>query len=390
LYNPTKVIAALRMGREEGEDIVSPIHVSVIYRFTKRLDKPSAEVKYGRENNPSVILLERALSIAENAKWCLAFNTGMAAINSLIMGVVEPGSKILASKLLYGSTRSLLDAYSSRLNLKVAYRGPPWDELLSSIDQASAVIVETIGNPTLRVPPLREIAKECRNSGCTLIVDNTFASPYLYQPLRLGEDVIVLESITKYIGGHNDVMGGVVCGLKEEDYERLWDIRRLHGTILQPLDAFLAARGLKTLHLRMRHMTATAARLAETLQQKQEEGIVARVYYPGLRSHPDHTVASDMLKHGYGAVVSFDVGSERRVREIMSRLNVIVPAPSLGGVESVISYPYESSHRNLPEEERLQLGITEGLLRLSVGLEDPEDIVNDILNALNTKTRLEP
>jgi len=383
-YPVSDVLRALRGGLDENlPDVVPPIHVSVPYRFTGAYTRPIEEVKYARENNPTTMLFENACRVAEGAKWCLAFNTGMAAIAAALEALSETGAaRIVASKLLYGTTRTLLGRLAGR-GFNVHYAGPPWSELVAAIEKLKPeiVLVETIGNPTLRVPPLDILAKLCNEIGCTLLLDNTFASPYLYRPLAESQsNIIVVESVTKYIGGHNDVMGGIVCGDDEDLYERTWSIRKTLGTIMQPLDAFLAARGLKTLHVRMEYSSKTAMKIAEALRDNSE---VREVHYPGLVNHKDHATASKLFTGLYGAVLSFDVGGERLAKEVLRGLRLIVPSPSLGGTESIIAYPFESSHRGLSDEEKEKLGITRGLLRLSVGLEDAHDILDDILSALS-------
>ena len=385
-YNVTRVLLELRqLGGPEGTPIVPPISVSVVYRFTEAVEPATEEQKYGRENNPTTRVLERALAAAEEAGWCLAFNSGMAALSAVLHALAPHGARVVASRLLYGTTRGLLEALERRGLIELRYAGPPWGELLDEAGDADMVLVETIGNPTLRVPPLPELARRC-GSGCRLVVDNTFASPVVYQPALLGENVIVVESLTKYIGGHNDVLGGVACGHHRGDYEMVWSERKTMGTILQPLDAFLAARGLKTLHLRVPWASRAAMRLAEALEQLEE---VARVYYPGLPGHPDHGTARQLFQGGlYGGTLAAELrGGSEAARRMLRSLRVAAASPSLGGVETLVSYPYESSHRGLPEEEKRRLGITPGLVRISVGLEDPEDIVRDITGAIRAAHR---
>ncbi len=385
-YPVSKVLRILRGGlREDMPDVVPPIHVSVPYRFVGVKTAPLYEVKYSRENNPTTMLLEEALRVAEGAGWCLAFNTGMAAITAVLEALVGSegrGGIIVASKLLYGTTRSLLDRFAAR-GARVVYAGPPWSELLDVVEKTKpdVVVLETIGNPTLRVPPVDEVDKLCGRVGCTLVVDNTFASPVLYRPLPVSQsNMVVVESVTKYIGGHNDVMGGVVCGRDVELHAEVWEVRKTYGSIMQPFDAFLAARGLKTLHVRVEYSSRAAQYIAERLQ---EDSRIEKVYYPGLSSHEDHETAKRMFPGLYGAVLSFDVGDETAAKRLLARLQLVVPSPSLGGVESIIAYPFESSHRGLGEDEKKKLGITRGLLRLSVGLEEPNDILGDILHALD-------
>lgn len=382
-YPVSEVLRALRGGlNDDDPDVVPAVHVSVPYRFTSPREPPLLEVKYGRENNPTTMLFENAVRIAEGSKWCLAFNTGMAALHVALEVLRGAGARrVVASRLLYGTTRSLLDRHASS-GLQVHYYGPPWGQLLRAVKELApdAVLVETIGNPTLRVPPLRGLVEACGDD-CTLIVDNTFASPYLYRPAALSRKILVVESVTKYIGGHHDVLGGVLCGNDADLHEAAWSTRKMTGTVMQPIDAFLAARGLKTLHLRVEYSSRSAEQIARRLE---EEPLVERVYYPGLRSHPDSATAREVLPGLYGGVLSFDVGDSRVAKAMLKRLQLVVPSPSLGGVESVVAYPFESSHRSLSEEEKKELGITPGLLRLSVGLEDPVDVLNDILSALRS------
>ncbi len=212
-------------------------------------------------------------------------------------------------------------------------------------------------------------------------MDNTFASPGLLQPLKHGATLVV-ESLTKYIAGHNDVLGGCVAGIDEQLLDTLWLWRKNFGTILQPLDAYLALRGLKTLHIRVERMSRSAKEVAEWLETHPA---IARVCYPCLETHPDYEEAKKLLPSGLcGAVVSFELrGGRDAVTKFLKRLKLVSPSPSLGGTETVVAYPYESSHRDLPEEEKLALGILPSLLRLSIGLEDPEDIVEDLAQALS-------
>ncbi|ALL00071.1 Cystathionine gamma-synthase [Pyrodictium delaneyi] len=380
-YNATGAIHSLRKPIE-ANDIIAPISISAIYRFIEVTTPPVEEIKYSRENNPTVLRLEEALAAAESAKWCLAFNTGMSAISALMLNALPNTKRIVASRLLYGSTRTLLEKITSlRGDIELEYAGPPWDELLSAIKGSDLVFIETVGNPTLRIPPIDEIIKICGQEGCTVVVDNTFATPVIYRPVEAGADIVV-ESMTKYIGGHNDVLGGLLCSNHIKLKESIWEWRKLTGTIIQPLDAYLVARGLKTLHLRVKYSSEAAMEIAKWLADRPE---VVKVHYPGLPDHPDHSIASKLFDGLYGGVVSFEIkGGAVAAKKFLNALKTIVPAPSLGGTESIATYPYESSHRNLSEEEKRKLEITPGLIRLSVGLENVEDLIADIENALKT------
>jgi len=359
-----------------GEEGVPPLHLSVVYRYLGEPGDPLKEVKYGRENNPTVMLLERVLSCIEESQYGLAFNTGMAALSAILHEAASNRLRVALPRLVYGSTRQLA---SRLLGDRLVLAGPPWGELLAVIDKVDMVIVETMANPTLLVPPLDELAKECSSTACRLVVDNTFATPVIYKPSRVG--AVVVESMTKYMAGHNDVLGGYVGVLEEDYWRKLWDWRRLLGGIIQPIDAYLAYRGLRTLEIRVRRVSETAMRLAAWLE---ESGLVERVYYPGLRSHPDHHNAARLFNGLYGGVVSFDVGSKERAKTVLRRLGSILPSPSLGAVDSLASYPYTSSHRWLSDEEKKELGITPGLIRLSVGLEDFEYLRSELSRVLGS------
>ncbi len=366
--------------------ILPPVYVSAIYSHPvgdKTLRPRAGDLKYSRENNPTVMELEEVMACVENGDWSLAFSSGMGALSTAIIAYSRPGTRITVSRLVYGSTRGLLEGLSRRMDIRVEVRGPPWEDLLESAEASDIVIVETMGNPTLRIPPLRELYTRCRKHGCRVLVDNTFATPILYKPLDDGA-WLSAESTTKYIAGHNDVVGGLLAGKGEDLYNKLWDWRRVLGATMHPFEAYLTIRGMKTLHLRIERSSKTAMQVAAWLEDDKR---VSRVYYPGLESHPDHREAKSLFNGVYGGVVSFElVGGEKAAMKFLSSLKIISPAPSLGGVESLASYPYTASHRNLPEEERLDLGITPGLIRLSVGMEDPDDLIEDIDRALEAAT----
>ncbi|BEP18419.1 cystathionine gamma-synthase family protein [Pyrofollis japonicus] len=360
------------------DDVVPPIHISVIYAYRGERWDPVEEIKYGRENNPTAKLLEETLSCMEGAGYGLVFNTGMASLSAILHELRRHGKKVAMARLVYGSTRQLAERL---LGNALFLAGPPWDELLSLADKVDAILVETIANPTLRVPPLSELAKTCSGRDCILIVDNTFASPVIYRPLERGADIVV-ESLTKYIAGHNDVLGGFIGLSDEKLYRELWEWRKLLGSIIQPLDAYLVLRGLRTLELRVRRSSETALEIARRLE---ESGLVERVYYPGLESHPDHENAKRLFGSIFGGVLAFDTGSREKALSLLRKIRLIVPAPSLGAVDSIASYPYESSHRGLSSEEKESLGITPGLIRLSVGVDDVEALWSELERVLKTE-----
>ncbi len=356
-----------------------PIHVSATYRFGEKPFTPRGRMlKYSREDNPTVHWLERHVALLEGSDDAVAFSSGMAAIAATILGFAGRGARILMPREVYGVTRALAEKLASRLGASLVLAGPPWDEFLEEASRADLVMVETITNPLLHVPPLDEIVRIVSEKGGMLVVDNTFATPVLLRPLELGAD-IVIHSATKYLSGHNDVVAGIAAGASHR-IEVVWEWRKVLGSQLGPFEAYLALRGLKTIHLRVRRHCENARAVAEYLEDHPR---VTRVYYPGLPSHPDHSTARRLLAGGYGGVVSFEVrgGGEEALR-VMSRVRLIRPAPSLGAPSTLIIHPASSSHRDLPPAERLRLGITDGLLRVAVGLEDPEDIVEDLSRAL--------
>ncbi|MCE4610486.1 MAG: aminotransferase class I/II-fold pyridoxal phosphate-dependent enzyme [Desulfurococcales archaeon] len=370
------------------EPIVPPLYLSAIYRHPPGIEHEMPRVgdlKYSRENNPTLLMAEEAFRLAEEGKWALGFNSGMGALSTLMVSVASRASRIVVMRLVYAPTRMLAERIAKLSGVEVVFAGPPWEELIEEAAKSDVVIVESVANPTLRIPPLRELYSVCRESECKVIVDNTFASPAAYRPLPEGADIVV-ESATKYIAGHNDIVAGLAAGLREEDLLELWDLRRLLGTTMQPFEAYMTWRGLKTLAPRFESISKSARVIAEWLEDHK---CVERVYYPGLPSHPDYEEARKLLPPGlYGGVVSFEVkGGQEEVLKVLENLSLIAPSPSFGGAESVIAYPEWSSHRNLPPEEKARLGIKPNLLRLSVGLEDVNDLIEDLDSALRKGAR---
>ncbi|MEM4035140.1 MAG: cystathionine gamma-synthase family protein [Fervidicoccaceae archaeon] len=371
---------------------IPPIYVSTVYEQrgeTLATDR-GTELKYGREENPTTRFLERALAKLERGADSLAFNSGMAAISALLVHELGPGSRLLVPLEAYGSTLQLSQLLEAKMGCRVHFAWPDTSGFVEKLLEVRphVAFVESITNPTLRVVDVVEVAKACRDVGCRLIVDNTFATPLLLKPLERGAHYVV-HSLTKYLAGHNDVVGGVVVAGSADalvspgpDGVSLWDWRRLLGSIIQPLDAFLALRGLKTLEPRFAKVSATAMAVAEFLE---DHPAVSRVCYPGLPSSPYKSVADRLFERRlYGGVVSFEVkGGREKAVSVLKRLKLIRPSPSLGATESLMTYPLISASRTIPEHVRAKLGITDGLLRLSVGLEDAEDIIEDLGGALS-------
>lgn len=365
----------------EGEDdkfIIQPIYQSAIFKHPFGEVIRGRELKYSREDNPTVHLLERKMQALEGAGDCLAFSSGMAAISTLFLGTLGKGEEIVTSKEIYGATLVLMRSLERfGIRARCVLNG----EITRAISkETKLVFVESITNPTLGVPDIPAIVSRSREVGAMVAVDNTFATPVNFRPIEAGADVVI-ESATKYLGGHNDVIGGILAG-PAEFLANLWEWRRNLGGSLDPLAAYLIIRGLKTLKLRVSQHNQSAKRIAEWLE---ENPAVERVHYPGLASSPHHNRGVRLME-GFGGVVSFDVGNASRAMGLLKSLSFIKTAPSLGGAETLITHPASSSHRSLGAVERRELGIADGLLRLSVGLEEPEDIIADLDSAL-TKIR---
>ncbi len=339
---------------------------------------------YRRYESPTVEAFERAMAILEGGEAAFAFASGMAAIHGALLAAgVRSGTAVVAAQDCYGATYSLLSTLMSQQGVRVAFVDTTD---LQQVEQAIAaerpvaVVVETVSNPLLKLADLESLACLAHAVGAALIVDNTFATPYLCPPLALGADYVV-HSASKYIGGHGDVLAGVVI-TTAANRQRLLALEKLLGAVLAPEGAWLALRGLKTLPLRMRQHCANALQVAAALAQHPA---VARVHYPGLPGHPQHHLASHLFgDRGFGGMVAFELQDARQEAafRFLDRLQLVLPATTLGDVYSLALYPIMASHRALPPAERARLGIGEGLLRLSIGIEDPADIIADLDQAL--------
>jgi cystathionine gamma-synthase len=353
-------------------DIIPPIHRTAIYKQPSVIQIRGRELKYSREDNPTVFLLEKRMALLEGSKDSLAFSSGMAAISTLVLSLLSKGDTILTSKEVYGATLQLF-RYLEKFGINVI--SVLNEKVIDNIkDGIKMVFVETITNPLLKISDIPSLVDICKEKDIILVIDNTFATPILVKPLELGADYVI-ESATKYLGGHNDVIAGILAGDKEID--NIWEWRKVLGTYLDPFAAYLVLRGLKTLKLRVLESCRNAEKIVEFLLNHKK---VKRVYYPTLNENYENV---KKFMKGFGGVVSFEVESKEKALKLLNSLKIIKASPSLGGVESIISYPIISSHKNLTPEERLELGITDRLLRLSVGLEDIEDLIQDLDQALN-------
>lgn len=371
--------------RDQFGSHIPPIYVSAVYEYidigeglavcTDR----GTYVRYGREENPTVRALERVLSKIEMGGDALVFNSGMAAELALFLHFIKPGSRVIVPYEVYSSTLLLLEKLSEKMNFKLIKVWPSARSIVESYDEnTSMVFLEVMTNPTLKVIDLLEVCGEIGGKAL-IVVDNTFTTPILLKPLKHCANIVV-HSLTKYIAGHNDVVGGALIS-KTPNIVDLWDWRRITGGIIQAFEAYLILRGLKTLEVRFEKQSKTALEIAEFLS---EHPGVEEVYYPGLTSSPYHSVADKLFERKlYGGVVAFKVkGGYSKAVEFLKKLRVIKRAPSLGGTESLAVLPAKAGSMFIPEEARLKLGITENLVRLSVGLENPEDLKEDLDQAL--------
>jgi cystathionine gamma-lyase len=346
---------------------------------------------YGRSHNPTRFAFERCVADLEGGAQAFAFASGLAAI-STVLELVDAGSHVVSSDDLYGGSFRLFDKVRQRsagLRFSYADLTDPKNLLAALRPDTRLVWVESPTNPLLRLTDLRAIAEICRARGIVSVADNTFASPYVQRPLELGFDVVV-HSVTKYLNGHSDVIGGVAVVAKSgaDDArlaalrERLGFLQNAVGAIASPFDSFLALRGVKTLALRMQRHVASALALAQWLEAQPQ---VARVHYPGLESHPQHALAKRQMRGGFGGMISLDLRTDLAgTRRFLEAVQIFALAESLGGVESLIEHPAIMTHATIPSETRAKLGIGDSLVRLSVGVEDLDDLRADLKRALAT------
>lgn len=334
--------------------------------------------EYARTQNPTRLALEKNLASLEGGLAAHCFASGMAAIDTT-MKLLRAGDHIIVSENTYGGTFRLFERVLSNFGLEFSYVDTTE---AANVDAAwrettRMVFLETPTNPLMAVADLEGIASLTRDRGARLVVDNTFLSPFLLRPLEHGADIVV-HSTTKYLNGHSDSVGGVVVTSRPEDAERIGFLQNAVGAILSPFDAFLIARGTRTLAIRMKQHDENGRTVAAFLAEHPK---VLRVFYPGLPGHPQHERARTLFD-GFGGMISFETGSLAAARSVLDNVKLCALAESLGGVESLISHPASMTHASVPTWQRERLGITEGLVRLSVGIEDVEDIIADLDAAL--------
>lgn len=336
---------------------------------------------YARGKNPTRKSLEDCLAALENAKYCLCFSSGMGAIDA-VAKLLRPGDEVICADDLYGGTYRMFTKVFAHFGIKFHFVNMSnAGNIQEYITPATKLVwIETPTNPTCQVIDIAAVAAITKQHSITLAVDNTFASPYLQNPMDLGAD-IVMHSVTKYLGGHSDVVMGALCMSDDKLYEQLAFIHNSCGATPGPMDSFLVLRGLKTLHLRMERHCYNGEKIAHYLRNHPR---VDKVYWPGFTDHPNHDIAKRQMR-GFGGMISFTLkgNSLDEAFKVASSFQVFSLAESLGGVESLIGHPASMTHASIPREEREKSGVTDSLLRLSVGVEDIEDLIADLEQALS-------
>jgi cystathionine gamma-lyase len=363
-------------------DIVTPIHLASTFARTE-IDKPTGGYEYARTGNPTRKALECRLAVLENAKYGLAFASGLAAETTLALALLKNGDHVIVFEDLYGGTRRLFDRTLANFGLEFSYVDATKTENVESAIKSNTKLIwlETPTNPLLKLCDIKAISDIAKKHNLITVVDNTFASPYLQNPLNLGADIVV-HSTTKYLGGHSDVVGGAILLSNDDLYTKLKFNQNAIGAVPSPFDCFLVLRGTKTLALRMDRHNYNALKLAEYLSTHP---LVEKVNYPGLKSHPQYELAKKQMT-GFGGMLSFYVNKKVDSTNFLRKLKLIALAESLGGVESLINQPASMTHASINKNERDRMGITDNLLRLSVGIEDIEDLKADLEQAFKASS----
>ncbi len=358
--------------------IMTPIYQTSTYVQ----DSPGVHkgYEYARTQNPTRTVLENNLAALENGKAGICFSSGMAAMDA-VLKLLEPGDEIIATNDLYGGAYRLLTKIYQKFGLKSHFVNMTDPEAVAKkINKNTRLFwIETPTNPMLNIIDIKAICKIAQKKKILTCVDNTFASPYLQTPIDLGAD-IVLHSATKYLGGHSDVVLGALIVNDKDLAEKLHFIQNSSGAVPGPQDCFLVLRGIKTLHLRMERACKNARKIAKHLDKHPKIG---KVFYPGFKSHPSHEVAKSQMKD-FGAMISFDLKDDNFevAKKVLDNTKLFSLAESLGGVESLIGHPASMTHASIPAKERLKVGLTDSLIRLSVGIEDADDLIDDLEKAL--------
>jgi cystathionine beta-lyase/cystathionine gamma-synthase len=372
----TRAVHAGQRPDETSGAIMSPIYQTSTY-VQDGLGRHKG-FEYARTRNPTRDALERNVAALEVAPHGVAFASGLAATDA-VLKLLSAGDHVICGANVYGGTHRIMTQVFERLGLRFTFvdtRDPANVE--AAVTEATRMVfVETPTNPMMHLTDLAAVAQLARGHGIVFVVDNTFATPALQQPIGLGAEVVV-HSTTKYLNGHSDMVGGMVLTTRDDLAERLAFLQNAVGAVPGPMDCWLALRGTKTLHLRMERHDRNGRRIAAWLA---DHSLVEQVYYPGLPSHPQHELACRQMT-GFGGMISLDVGSLDRARAVVERTRLFALAESLGGVESLIGHPASMTHASVPKSMREEMGLTDGLVRLSVGIEDVEDLLADLDHAL--------
>lgn len=374
----TKLIHAGVHADPETGAIMTPIYQTSTYVQSSPGNHKGYE--YSRTHNPTRTQLQNNLAAIENGNWALCFSSGMGAVDAIIK-LLKPGDEIIACNDLYGGTYRIFTKIFETYNLKFHFTDLSKTENLSNLINSNTrlVWIETPTNPMLNISDIEALTALCKQNNIISVVDNTFASPYLQNPLQLGSD-LVMHSVTKYINGHSDVVMGAIIGNDAQLHEKLAFIQNSCGAVPGPQDCFLVLRGIKTLHIRMERHCQNGKKIADFLINHPK---VEKVYYPGFESHPNHKIAKKQMKD-FGGMISFTLKSDsiEKAQQFLSGTKLFSLAESLGGVESLCGHPATMTHASIPRQERIKAGLSDSLIRLSVGIEDCEDLISDLNNSL--------
>lgn len=360
-------------------DVAVPIHLATTFARINA-GEPTAGYEYTRSSNPTRKALEEKLAALDGAKHGLAFASGLAAATTVILSLLKAGDNVIGFDDLYGGTRRLLSNVFVNFGISTTYVDATVAQNIEDAikPETKLIWIESPTNPLLKIADIKAIAQIAKKHGIILVVDNTFLSPYFQNPLALGADITVY-STTKYIGGHSDTLGGAITLNNDEYYQKLAYNQNAAGAVLSPFDSYLTLRGAKTLAVRMEQHQKNALALAEFLTQSPK---IKRVIYPGLKSHPQYQLSASQST-GFGGVLSFELeGTLQDAEKFLSKLKLFSTAESLGGVESLVEIPSIMTHASVPKEVREKNGISDTLIRVSVGIEDTEDLINDFKQAL--------
>ena len=374
----TKTIHGGQIKEKAYGAVMPPIYQTSTY--SQKSPGEHSGYEYSRTQNPTRHALERSIASLENAKYGLAFSSGLSAIDA-IMKLFSPGDEIISTNDLYGGSYRLFEKVFKKFGLKFVFTDlRNLNEIENLISSKTKLIwVETPTNPMINIVDIEGLSKICKTNNLLLAVDNTFSTPFLQKPIDLGAD-IVMHSATKFLAGHSDVILGLLSLSNDELAEKLFFMQNSSGAICGPMDSFLTLRGIKTLHVRMQRHCENARVIANYLKKHDN---VDNVYWPGFENHPNHNIAKSQM-NDFGGMISFTVkGNFDLVKRITSSFKVFTLAESLGGVESLVNHPATMTHASIPKEERDKIGITDNLIRLSVGIEDISDLVDDIEQAIN-------